>query len=104
METVVNIRHLVSTLASVFGARTEPPRAAETAPRTPPDDQREVDGATMARWIALIGAGNQEVAQATASAAAEALRSNNEYLLWQMLADADLAVYADWKDDDSVAA
>lgn len=96
METVVSIKRLISTLAARFGARMEPP--APSAPE--PEDEREVDGATVGRWVALIGAGEQEVAEA----ATDALRSGDEYLLWEVLGDANVAVCADWKDDDSVAA
>jgi hypothetical protein len=97
---------LVNTLAALFGARTEQSAHATTATTTwpDPDDEREVDGATMARWVALISGGNAKVAEAVAPAATEALRSDDEYLLWEVLADAHLAICADWKDDDSVAA
>ena len=106
METALSIKNLASALASLFGARTEKPTvpATATAPWPDPADEREVDAATMTRWIALISGGNAEVAEAVAPEATEALRSDDEYLLWQVLGDADLAVCADWKDDDSVAA
>ena len=102
METALSIKNLASALASLFGARTEKPTAATPSPD--PADEREVDAATMARWIALISGGNARVAEAVAPEATEALRSGDEYLLWEVLSDADLAVCADWKDDDSVAA
>jgi len=100
METLVNIKRLISTLAARFGVRTEAPTPPATESWPDPDDEREVDAATMARWVALVGAGDQEVADA----ATDALRSGDEYLLWEVLGDADVAVCADWKDDDSVAA
>ena len=106
METALSIKNLASALASLFGARTEKPTppATAAAPWPNPADEREVDAATMARWIELIGAGSRELADATEPAATEALRADDEYLLWEVLGDADLAVCADWKDDDSVAA
>jgi len=102
----LSIKNLASALASLFGARTEKttPPVTTAAPWPDPADEREVDAATMARWIELVSGGNAEVAEAVAPAATEALRSGDEYLLWEVLGDADLAVCADWKDDNSVAA